>query len=276
MDGPNWRLNRASDTPPASGLPRTQTIEFAPQDISPRRRRNVALVHAGRTLDTHPDVHDGEPFYARTARISSGSRGVPRTSTLHTVRPSVVAAPTTGGLVTLSPAGARDDVGFGGFPMPHQILGKLISKISPSLSRRVQRTISMPVRTVTIGSQAAIATGTVRTGLGIDAPVKSVPYISFDAVVGRNSNFHDLTREELEELGGVEYRALELLLWLVPVVRSSIHFDVFIVYGTDSFASQYHFGVQLLALSVIAPTVAAKWQAVLRAQIRYITPGWYA
>jgi hypothetical protein len=110
--------------------------------------------------------------------------------------------------------------------MPHQILGRLISKILPSISRRVQRTISIPARTATIGSQAALGTGTVRTGLGIDAPTKSVPYISFDAVVGRNSYFHDLTKGELEELGGVEYRALQMLLWLVPAVRSSISLDV--------------------------------------------------
>jgi hypothetical protein len=44
---------------------------------------------------------------------------------------------------------------------------------------------------------------------------KVVPYISFDAVVGRNSTFHLLTNEQLEELGGVEYRALNALLFIV-------------------------------------------------------------
>ncbi|KAI1209800.1 TrkH-domain-containing protein [Annulohypoxylon truncatum] len=35
--------------------------------------------------------------------------------------------------------------------------------------------------------------------------------------IGRNSQFHDLTSEEREELGGTEYRALKLLAIVVPV-----------------------------------------------------------
>jgi hypothetical protein len=48
---------------------------------------------------------------------------------------------------------------------------------------------------------------------------KPVTYISFDAIVGRNSAFRLSTNEQLEELGGVEYRALNALLWLVAAVR---------------------------------------------------------
>jgi hypothetical protein len=53
-----------------------------------------------------------------------------------------------------------------------------------------------------------------------DAPpgAKVVPYISFDAVVGRNSSFHHLTSEQRDEIGGVEYRALGALLWIVGIV----------------------------------------------------------
>lgn len=36
-------------------------------------------------------------------------------------------------------------------------------------------------------------------------------------VLGRNSQFHNLTLEEREQLGGVEYRAITLLAWVVPV-----------------------------------------------------------
>ena len=45
-----------------------------------------------------------------------------------------------------------------------------------------------------------------------------VPYVSFDAVVGHNSSFESLTEEQLEELGGVEFRALNALLWIVGIV----------------------------------------------------------
>lgn len=34
---------------------------------------------------------------------------------------------------------------------------------------------------------------------------------------GRNSQFHGLTREERDRLGGVEYRSIELLSWIVPI-----------------------------------------------------------
>lgn len=36
-------------------------------------------------------------------------------------------------------------------------------------------------------------------------------------VVGRNSQFHGLTLQEREQLGGVEYRAIQLLSWIVPL-----------------------------------------------------------
>jgi Trk-type K+ transport system membrane component len=38
-----------------------------------------------------------------------------------------------------------------------------------------------------------------------------LPYLSWDATVGRNSNFIDLTEEQRDELGGIEYRALKTL-----------------------------------------------------------------
>jgi hypothetical protein len=46
-----------------------------------------------------------------------------------------------------------------------------------------------------------------------------VPYVSFDAIVGPNSTFEGLTEEQLEELGGVEFRALNALLWILGIVR---------------------------------------------------------
>jgi hypothetical protein len=45
--------------------------------------------------------------------------------------------------------------------------------------------------------------------------VKPVSYISFDAVVGRNSKFHGLTSAQQDELGGVEYRVRSLFLPLL-------------------------------------------------------------
>lgn len=60
--------------------------------------------------------------------------------------------------------------------------------------------------------------------VGPEVGKKQVPYISFEAVVGRNSAFHLLTNEQLDEIGGVEYRALNALLWIVAAVRSELSF----------------------------------------------------
>jgi hypothetical protein len=97
--------------------------------------------------------------------------------------------------------------GFGGFPMPHEIAKNLFSYLFPKLQRRLTRTITLP-RTTTLAS---------RRGDGV-VGAKPAPYISFDVIVGRNSAFHQLTREQQDELGGVEYRALKALLWIVAGV----------------------------------------------------------
>ncbi|KAJ9302666.1 hypothetical protein DTO271G3_40 [Paecilomyces variotii] len=39
----------------------------------------------------------------------------------------------------------------------------------------------------------------------------TIPYLSWNATIGRNSNFVDLTEEQRNELGGIEYRALKTL-----------------------------------------------------------------
>ncbi|KAI8968105.1 cation transport protein-domain-containing protein [Trametes punicea] len=114
--------------------------------------------------------------------------------------------------------------------MPHEILSRLFSRAFPQLERKLTRTLTMP-RTRTIASER----GTLPPG------TRPVSYISFEAVVGRNSVFQSLSREQLEELGGVEYRALTALLWLV---------------------AGYHIGLQLLAFVVIAPYMSiSRWSA---------------
>jgi hypothetical protein len=94
--------------------------------------------------------------------------------------------------------------------MPFEILGSLFQKFFPKIQRRLTRTVTIPA-TVTLASQH----GSVR---GNTSGLKVVPYITFDAVVGHNSTFHHLTNEQLEELGGVEYRALNALLYIVAGV----------------------------------------------------------
>jgi hypothetical protein len=95
---------------------------------------------------------------------------------------------------------------FGGFPGLREIISHILRRFLPGVHRRLTRTITMP-RTTTVTSMRA---NTERA--------RPVPYVSFDAVVGPNSSFVSLTEEQLEELGGVEFRALNALLWIVGIV----------------------------------------------------------
>jgi hypothetical protein len=62
-------------------------------------------------------------------------------------------------------------------------------------------------------------TTTITSMRGNTERARAVPYVSFNAIVGPNSTFEELTEEQLEELGGVEFRALNALLWIVGTVR---------------------------------------------------------
>lgn len=53
----------------------------------------------------------------------------------------------------------------------------------------------------------------------------TAPYLSWNATVGRNSNFVDLTEEQRNELGGIEYRSLKSLA--VVLVAYYVFFHLF-------------------------------------------------
>lgn len=55
------------------------------------------------------------------------------------------------------------------------------------------------------------------------------PYLSWNATVARNSNFVDLTEEQRDELGGIEYRALKTLA--VVLISYYVGFHVFGLIG---------------------------------------------
>lgn len=91
---------------------------------------------------------------------------------------------------------------FGGFPGPVQLLRRAFKRAAPSTFQKFERTLTLPYKTTLEG--------------------RNTPWFSFETlVVGRNSDFRTetLSDEEVEELGGVEYRALRLLSYLVPIVR---------------------------------------------------------
>jgi potassium uptake Trk family protein len=53
--------------------------------------------------------------------------------------------------------------------------------------------------------------------------LQSLPWLSNQVTVGRNSNFSGLTPQDREELGGVEYRSLKLLLKVIVALYAGLH-----------------------------------------------------
>lgn len=94
--------------------------------------------------------------------------------------------------------------GLGGFPNPLFAIPALLKrKVDERVMQRTLTQQSMP-RTATMRRGPTLQrAGTIMSGYGEPQPVN---YISFDAVVGRNSHFKSLTTAQEEELGGVEYR----------------------------------------------------------------------
>lgn len=151
---------------------------------------------------------------------------------------------------------------FGGFPGPQKVISRLIRRFLPGVHRHLTRTLTIP-RTTTITSMR-----------GNTERARAVPYVSFDAVVGHNSSFEDLTKEQLEELGGVEFRALNALLWIVGTVGLIAGFSAS---GLIHLSTQYHICVQLAGFTIIAPYMSLnKWKSNFRPpqQKRLVIPAW--
>ncbi|CAE6454324.1 unnamed protein product [Rhizoctonia solani] len=248
-------------------FPRTQTIEFvntphvrgrtgtrrqsagvnSERERERARFRNFSLGGSSNAAPASSDAEDASSanIGAGTSSVGHGNYGRGRASSTARQRMGSVSTayfPRTAtgrshGTTRMNPSAQlpSHQSGYGGFPMPHELAGRAIKRFFP-------QTVTL-TRTLTMGS-------------GGGEP-RQVPYITFDAIVGRNSQFHDLTQEEQEELGGVEYRALGALLWIIAV---------------------YHFGIQLFGFVVFAPySSMSKWAPVFsEQQHRFVPPTWFS
>lgn len=81
-----------------------------------------------------------------------------------------------------------------------------------------------------------------------------MPYLSWTPTLGRNSNFVDLSEEQREELGGIEYRALKLLAMILV---------------------GYFVGFHLMGMICLTPWINenARYRAVVEAS--NVTPTWW-
>jgi len=89
---------------------------------------------------------------------------------------------------------------------------------------------------------------------------KAVSWLKFDGlVVERNSNFRTnaLSTEQLEEIGGTEYRALKFLSYFIPL---------------------YFFGTQILSFLIFAPYLitTSRYDSVFQAQFRIVPKAWFS
>ncbi|ODO12037.1 hypothetical protein I350_00821 [Cryptococcus amylolentus CBS 6273] len=139
--------------------------------------------------------------------------------------------------------------GFGGFPTPLDIGKKVFRRVFPETHKNLSKSFTMPRTNTYSGKSTMITTG--------PSEGKEVPYISFAATVGRNSRFQGLTKEQMDELGGVEYRALRVLLHIVV---------------------GYFIFVQIAAFIIMAPYIAAggRYQHVFDDQPRQVKVYWFA
>ncbi|KAI6029310.1 cation transport protein-domain-containing protein [Pisolithus microcarpus] len=219
--------------------------------------------HQDSAYSTAPDTTWGDGTRQRRPTVVSTGVHVPlaRNPTIHTYR-SVHTVPRSDGCLEVPPSQSVYR-GFGGFPMPHQILGRFLGRLFPKARVRLHRTMTIPVTTSLTGG-SVLSHGRRGSHVAPDRGVSDVDvskpatYISFRATVGRNSAFRALTNEQLEELGGVEYRALNALLWLVAM---------------------YHFGIQIISFVVIAPYMSmSKWSSDFEppALQRSVAPSWFS
>nr|XP_018267116.1 potassium ion transporter [Kwoniella dejecticola CBS 10117]OBR89274.1 potassium ion transporter [Kwoniella dejecticola CBS 10117] len=220
-------------------FPRSKTIAFDDEQADYQDPRAVAT---GR---------DGGAGFPRSAtfRSAAGESRLPREPTMQSSN-----FPRT---YTLRPTASRKPdtrlTGFGGFPTPFEIGKKLVKKAFPEAtsnltkSLTMSKTMTVPRTNTVVGRGSVAASGTE----------KEVPYISFAATVGRNSMFHSLTAEQMDELGGVEYRALRVLLYIVV---------------------GYFIFFQLAAFVIIAPYIAAqgRYQYVFDNQPKDVKVPWFA
>ncbi|KAI0638942.1 TrkH-domain-containing protein [Trametes polyzona] len=130
------------------------------------------------------------------------------------------------------------DQGLGGFPGPVELGQRLLKLYFPRLYRRLSE---MTVREQFPSRHTKWLGDTLK-----------------DMVIGRNGDFHteELTDEQLEELGGIEYRALKLLSYIVIL---------------------YFIGTQMISFILIAPWLSTthSYDDVFAAQPRLVNKSWF-
>ncbi|PWN32407.1 uncharacterized protein FA14DRAFT_127218 [Meira miltonrushii] len=217
-------------------FPRAQTIEFAEPPLQPHAHSSSSAAARSSSIANplSPNNHSfGSNDHTLRYRTPTIGNEFERTPTMITQRSG-----TYGGQRRIGANGipitrthtSSKERGFGGFPTPIELAGAAIKRALPQVQERFKRSTTIP-RTATFISVQSMGES------GLDGGItRSAPYLTFDATVSRNSRFHQLTEAQRDELGGVEYRAIDMLAKLLPI---------------------YWFGVNIFMIILVAPWLAS-------------------
>lgn len=226
---------------------------LAPPSTEPTRRPYAGTALGDDAFPRSKTIAFDEPDDGFAHELTMGENGRPMYSMPRTSTNNAIPWTTTMGssafprTYSLRPQHSRmvdpRYTGFGGFPTPLQLLNRGFNKAFPRAATKLHETVTMP-RTNTIAGRDSLHSGDDH-------------YISFNAVVGRNSKFKGLTEDQMDELGGVEYRALKLLFWIVLC---------------------YWIALPLAGATIIAPYIAAggRYDWVFNNQYKHVRIPWYA
>ncbi|KAK0462994.1 potassium transporter [Desarmillaria tabescens] len=245
------QLNFHQPTPVATTSPATNTNEMVPTFVNGRRSEEgdgdnvLSDVHTFTSSPRAATLHLS-PVQSRT----SARRGVDfdlttsMTPSMRQRRMSAARAgvplPTRGMtmLVSQDTAGNTHEL-WSDIPGPIQVFKKLFKRSAPGAYRMFQRKMTMPYTSTLEASKTK--------------------WLNFDLDVGPNSNFYTeiLTDEQLEAIGGAEYRALRVLSYLVPT---------------------YFVATQILTYLIFAPwlSTSSSYDSVFEAQPRLVKKPWFS
>ncbi|KAI0320948.1 cation transport protein-domain-containing protein [Amylostereum chailletii] len=240
---PSTDIIRRADEPPIAGIP---DMDFDRTLVAPPHQTPRSTTPVEEPFSSSP-----EPM-SPVALPDVGTEEPPRVSFQTPKRSSSGQRPT--------PYQRRRDTHVedrGGFGNPFGWVGLLLQRTAPAFHRKLERSLTMPVGATLVSAH----------GLHGNLPrgARKVPYFSFNAKVRKNSHFGELSEDDCEELGGVEFRALNALLWLVPLA--------------DGWGDQFYFGTLALGFVVVAPYMSlARWNDAFLPpnQHRVIDSTWYS
>ncbi|KAH6880063.1 cation transport protein-domain-containing protein [Thelonectria olida] len=128
---------------------------------------------------------------------------------------------------------SRDDLSIEALPransMPLALRRRNVPGPRLAEVRSIERVAGVATSMFVIGNTERRERRPSMTSQRTTLAVEDFPQLSREVTIGRNSLFHNLTSEDRQKLGGIEYRSLKLLLKIVVSYFFGLHFFAFIL-----------------------------------------------